>query len=251
MNSARASKYSEKGKVQASMLMAELKKTNRLPKYDLPKTILLYFGLQSSPKWHRKLEVKSFFGARLELAPATDIGVLSNFGIGAPAMAFYIELLVAFGAKVIMALGQAGALSAEQKIGDLILVTKALRDEGTSSHYVPPAEFSFGTERCAGYLRRMLSKSKIIYKEAPVWSTDALFRETEKEIRQYAQAGLAAVDMETSALYAIGHCLKVETASLLVISDELWPDQWRSDFSAARKQMQLVAEAIIASRCEL
>ncbi len=251
----RVEKYQQKGKIDAERLLGELKRANRMPKVAVPQSIIFYFSATRNPKWSSgfssNVDGHNFFGAKLDVICKNKIGVLSGFGIGAPAMAFYFELLVAMGAKSILALGQAGAISAERKIGDMVLVSKAYRDEGTSMHYLPPSEYSYPSVTFTKSLKSNLEKLKLNYVEAGVWSTDALFRETEGEIDFYSKQGLQAVDMETSAVFALGHVLKVETASLLIVSDLLRSPQWSSDFAAARAKMQTVAEAIIALRCEL
>jgi len=244
-------KFVANEKVKASLLHERLKSAGRAPKFKTPENILLYFSIREAPKWSVPFERKSFFGARLDLMNL-NWGILSSFGIGAPAMAFYVELLAATGAKRVIALGQAGALSEKHKIGDAILVDKALRDEGTSFHYLPPGEFSFPNEKLSKLLHRAIAGEKELrLKNASVWSTDAIFRETDDEVRAFAERGVAAVDMETSALFAVAHFRKIDAASLLLISDELWAQTWNPQFALVSGLMQKAAEKIIASRWEL
>jgi uridine phosphorylase len=245
------SKLISADKVTASILHERLKKMGRAPKYVVPENIIMYFSLSDAPKWTVPFERKHFLGARLDLMNLSW-GILSGVGMGAPAMAFYLELLQTLGAKRIVALGQAGSLSETHKVGEVLLVEKALRDEGTSFHYLPPGEFSFPTENLNQRLLDPLTKNKEIkLKNAVVWSTDAIFRETDAEVKAFAEKGIAAVDMETSALFAVAHHRKVEAASLLVISDELWPTTWNPQFASVTGIMQKLAESIIALRWQL
>jgi uridine phosphorylase len=62
-----------------------------------------------------------------------------------------------------------------------------------------------------------------------LWTTDAPYRELVSKIESYRQQGVLGVDMETSAMYALGLFRGVEVCNLLVVSDELW-HEWRAAF---------------------
>lgn len=83
-----------------------------------------------------------------------------------------------------------------------MLIDRALRDEGTSYHYLPPAEFSHASPELLNKLSGALATLSVPVERGAVWTTDAPFRETEKAIAARKAKGLLAVEMEAAALYA-------------------------------------------------
>jgi uridine phosphorylase len=247
----KSKKVSSQGKFQAADLIESLRANGRLPKYKVPTSVILYFGLQPAGVWSVKMNRQSFFGATIDLALDGHWGVLSGFGIGAPSMAFYVELLVALGVRQIVGLGQAGGLSTKTQIGDTILVKAAVRDEGLSDHYGAFGESIEGAASLTETLRQFMIDRNWAFIEGSVWSTDALFRETPDEIDHYSEQGVLAVEMETSALFALGHSLGFSAASLLIVSDDLSQTKWRGEFGRTRALMHQMAESLVALRREL
>lgn len=98
---------------------------------------------------------------------------------------------------------------------------RALRDEGTSYHYLPPTSWV----EASGLLPTMLAK----YAEAcdlPVhrgatWTTDAPYRETRSQIERHRNAGILSVEMEAAALMALSQIRGAEIASLLHVTNAL------------------------------
>ena len=83
-------------------------------------------------------------GALLRLTP--DLG-LARLPIGAPAAAIAVEELAARGTRLFIAVGTAGAIDERLAVGDLVVCSAALRDEGTSHHYAPPEPFAVPGEQ--------------------------------------------------------------------------------------------------------
>jgi purine-nucleoside phosphorylase len=83
-----------------------------------------------------------------------------------------------------------------------ILIDKALRDEGTSYHYMPPAEFSHADPLLLERVAKGLTERGLAVEQGATWTTDAPFRETEKAISAMRDKGLLGVEMEAAALYA-------------------------------------------------
>lgn len=147
---------------------------------------------------------------------------------GAPASGMLMEEAVAAGAKHILMLGLAGSISAGVKMGDLVLPSWAIREEGLSYHYLRPDVIPRPSSRLLGRLRSSLRG--VPHHEGGVWTTDAVFREVPSKLRRYAKAGALAVEMECSALMAIAKYRKVEFAALLTITDEAFHADWRPGF---------------------
>jgi len=153
---------------------------------------------------------------------------LSGPGIGAPYAAMVLETLVAWGASRIIFLGWCGAVSDQVKIGDLILPTAALVDEGTSRNYgVPDSGQSKPSESMISLVEQVLKDHCIDFHSGKIWTTDAVYRETREKVADYQQKGVLAVEMEISALFSVAHFRQVELSAMLVVSDELSSFKWQ------------------------
>jgi uridine phosphorylase len=153
--------------------------------------------------------------------------------LGAPQAVLVLEKLGALGVKRVLFIGWAGSLTPALQPGDLLLPDRAVSEEGTSRHYVPVPD----PRPAAAWvreIRRSLKKDGLPFRTAPVWTTDAPYRETWEKIRGHQQEGVAAVEMETAALFTVGAFRKIEVAALLVISDELSGTRWRHAFRDPR-----------------
>src|SRR6185437_10403105 len=82
------------------------------------------------------------------------------------------------------------------------VIDRALRDEGTSYHYLPASEYSEADLALAELAREALSAAGMSVRVGASWTTDAPFRETEAAIAAALRAGILAVEMEAAALYA-------------------------------------------------
>ena len=176
--------------------------------------------------------------------------------VGAPYAAMVLETLIAWGARQFFYFGWCGAISQEGKIGDLVIPTAALIDEGTSVHYpcaFPSSKVSEPTLIAVDQIRQRVQKENIKVHEAAVWTTDAIFRETPEKIRHFLSQGALAVDMETSALFTVAKYRDVKIGCLLVVSDELSSLNWvpgfkTSAFSYGRDQACEVIKRLCLSQ---
>jgi purine-nucleoside phosphorylase len=160
---------------------------------------------------------------------------LSGPGIGAPYAAMVLETLVAWGASRIIFLGWCGAVSDQVKIGDIILPTAALVDEGTSKNYgVPDNGLSKPSESMISLVEQVLEDNRIDFHSGKIWTTDAVYRETRQKVADYQQQGVLAVEMEISALFSVAHFRQVELSAMLVVSDELSSFKWQPGFKNPR-----------------
>lgn len=167
---------------------------------------------------------------------------IQKLPIGAPAAAIAFELLIASGGQTFLLAGTAGSLTPALPIGSVLLPTGARREEGTSYHYLPPEADPRPDAALLDLLRvaaarRMVAPAPL---EGRVWTTDAVYREMGWKVRQYAQEGVLAVEMELSALLAIAQVRGVHLAAVLVISDELyrpWNPGFHSEAFAAGRRL--------------
>jgi len=145
---------------------------------------------------------------------------------GAPMAAAMLEEVIAHGARVIVACGGAGVLSADIPVGRLVVPTSAIRDEGTSYHYLPPSREVQPSSRVVQRTIQVLQGRRIPHLMGKAWTTDAVYRETPKRIHSRAQEGALVVDMEAAALFAIGRFRGVDVGEILYAGDSVGGGCW-------------------------
>lgn len=122
--------------------------------------------------------------------------------VGGPYAVLLAEQLFVSGCELLVSITSAGQITATRMPPYFALIEKALRDEGTSHHYLPPAKYVFllpkVRELCEEALRAL--SPKVEYGAA--WTTDAPYRETEEAIEVARAEGVLAVEMEAASLYA-------------------------------------------------
>ena len=151
--------------------------------------------------------------------------------VGAPYAAMVLETLIAWGAERVLFMGWCGSISADVRIGDIVLPTAAIVDEGTSPHYQDGADKTVSPDDgMLDQIRIALNENELPYLRTSVWSTDAIFRETPEKVKFHQANAVGAVDMETSALFSVGRFRNISVASVLVVSDDLSSLQWRPGF---------------------
>jgi uridine phosphorylase len=161
-----------------------------------------------------------------ELEYKNERVALAQAAVGAPRAAAQIEELTAFGCRKYIACGGCGVLQKEIAVGHLIIPTAAVRDEGTSYHYVKPSREIIANEIVVEVIENTLLEQKVPYIKAKTWTTDAFFRETRKKIEQRKSEGCVAVEMETSAYIAVSQFNVVDFGQILYAGDSLGGDEW-------------------------
>lgn len=166
--------------------------------------------------------------------------------VGAPMAVICLEKLIALGAKRIIVCGWCGSLQPDLGVGELVLPTWGVSEEGTSGHY-PLAGRSESSPRLRKDLKDFFADTGKELREGPIWTTDALYRETREKVVRYGKDGILAVDMECSALLQVAAFRRVELAAVLMVSDLLWQNPWQPSFQSKefRKRSQgLVTELV-------
>jgi uridine phosphorylase len=193
------------------------------------------------------------FMSRIYTAADVDIcdATLAGPFVGAPYAVMILESLVAGGVRKVIHFGWCGAISPEINIGDILVPTSAIIDEGTSRHYLNNNDFaSRPSESLVKMITAVLRQKGLSYHEGPIWSTDAIFRETKDKVRKYQAQKVLAVEMETSALFTVGNFREIDLAAILVVSDELSTLKWRTGFKKKRfKQGRTTVCEVIKHLC--
>lgn len=153
------------------------------------------------------------------------LGVLHP-GVGAPLAACMLEEAIALGFRRFVACGSAGVLDREIAPGHVLLPFAAVRDEGTSYHYLPPAREVRANPAVVRALEENLKRHQQPYLLCRSWTTDALYRETPARIRQRRAEGCLAVEMEMAALLAVAQFRGVELGQYLYGGDDVSGAEW-------------------------
>jgi len=131
-----------------------------------------------------------------------SIGIV-GCAVGAPYAVLVAEQIFASGCRLLVSITSSGQLAPIANPPYFVLVERALRDEGTSYHYRPPADFAEADARLIEAVFPALEAAGPAVASGATWTTDAPFRETEAVIEHGRDLGLAAIEMECAALYAL------------------------------------------------
>jgi uridine phosphorylase len=173
--------------------------------------------------------------------------------LGAPFAAMMLETLIAWGAARVFFMGWCGAVSSHLSIGDVVVPDRCIIDEGTSRHY--PSQDALAPCCPTGDILSLMTcgfeSCGIPFHKGPIWTTDAIFRETRDAVENHQKNGILAVEMEFSALCSIARFRGIELAGAMVVSDRLADFVWQPGFKNpnfvhARKMLghQLVKTAL-------
>lgn len=147
-------------------------------------------------------------------------------GVGAPMAAGLLEEVIAFGCRKFIVCGGCGVLAKDIAVGHLVVVSAAVRDEGVSYHYLPPARVISAGEAGVNALVHVLEQRKLPYRIGKTWTTDAPYRETVSKIARRREEGCITVEMESAALMAVAQFRKVMLGQILYGGDDLSGTEW-------------------------
>jgi uridine phosphorylase len=171
-------------------------------------------------------------------------------GVGAPISAGLLEEAVAFGCRKFIACGGCGVLEKDIAVGHLVVVSSAVRDEGVSYHYLPPAREVTANANGVNALVNTLDRRGVPYLVGKTWTTDAPYRETVKKIARRREEGCLTVEMESAALIAVAQFRNAIFGQVLYGGDDLsgteWDSrQWTSRSAVRENLFWLCAEACL------
>jgi uridine phosphorylase len=147
-------------------------------------------------------------------------------GVGGPLAAGWLEEAIAMGVRTVAACGGAGSLTPDLTLGQVIVPSAAVRDEGTSYHYLPPSREVLVDPRSVACVKSVLRERKVPYVVGKTWTTDAIYRETRGRASRRRDEGCIAVDMEAASLLAVARFREVQLAYLLYAGDSLAGEEW-------------------------
>lgn len=146
----------------------------------------------------------------------------------APGAACTIEELRAMGCDKFLICGGAGSILKDSKVGELIVPTAAVRDEGTSYHYLEPSREVECHKQTADFVVSSLEKMGIPCTAGKTWTVDAIYRETPDKIQLRRKEGCITVEMEAAAFFAVSKYYDIPLAQLLYAGDDVSGAAWDS-----------------------
>lgn len=145
---------------------------------------------------------------------------------GAPACIGMFEELIAMGVEKFVYFGTCGVLNREIKDCSIIIPTAALRDEGTSYHYLEASDEIEVNSKYMNLFIERLHTHHLTYTLGKTWTIDAFFRETKEKVERRKKQGCISVEMECSALAAVAKFRDVDLFQFFYAADCLDGDNW-------------------------
>jgi uridine phosphorylase len=147
-------------------------------------------------------------------------------GVGAPLASLFLEEAIDYGCRTIVACGGAGALDVDLGLGHLVVVSAAVRDEGTSYHYLAPSRLIEVPPEIVSAIQTVLVRAGVPFTTGTTWTTDAIYRETRDKVSLRRSEDCITVEMEAAALLAVARFRGVMLGQLLYAGDSLAQEAW-------------------------
>jgi uridine phosphorylase len=227
--------YPDKHKLEslltADQLVAYRARLGRMPKVK-PEGVLfcLERGLPHRMRWRIPVERAGAMNADVYAVKKTKgkVAVLTSFGGGSPMVMELAEELAVMGVKKMILMTWGGTLQTNIQPGDIVVCNRAIRDEGASHHYLPPAKYVDANGSLVSELVDALRTRGAQCTVGTTWTTDAPYRETREEVMKYQAEGVKTVEMESAGLFTVGQVRDVQTASVVIGMDSLATLRWQT-----------------------
>jgi uridine phosphorylase len=154
--------------------------------------------------------------------------IVMHAGLGAPLSVGLAEELIALGARKVIACGSCGVIQPEIAAGYPVVLTAAVRDEGTSYHYLPPGREAYPHPLAVAALEAACQAAGMPYRLGKTWTTDAFYRETPDRRAARLAEGCEVVEMEASAFFAVAQFRGLEFGQIVYGGDLVVPEGWDS-----------------------
>lgn len=147
-------------------------------------------------------------------------------GVGAPLSAGLMEEVIASGGRKFICCGSAGVLNKDIAAASVMVPTSAVRDEGTSYHYIAPSREISVNRGAIEAIEWVLQYHNCQSIRVKTWSTDSFYRETKEKMKMRKDEGCLAVEMECAALCAVAQYRDVMFGQILYGGDDISCDDW-------------------------
>ena len=174
-----------------------------------------------------------------------DFGIV-GCAVGASFAVLIAEEMFASGCKLLISVTSSGQIVPIRPPPYFILIERALRDEGTSYHYMPPSEYSRADSGLISALQGAFEQFPVPVLTGATWTTDAPFRETQTAIDTMVKRNLMAVEMEAAALYAFARARQKHVLCFAHVTNQMGRvdgDFEKGEADGSRDALQLIASA--------
>lgn len=202
--------------------------------FDLPRHVVVCFFRAAIEAFVEEVGGREVgrLGSEMGTFPIYEVNVdgrrvaIAQGGVGAPLAVGWIEELITLGGRAFVAAGGAGVLVPGLAMGHVIVPTSAVRDEGTSYHYLPPSREVAPTADALDAIVATLDAHEVPHVQGKTWTTDGVFRETREKVKRRVAEGCLAVEMEAAAFFAVARFRGVSFGQMLYAGDDLSGDAW-------------------------
>jgi len=209
-------------------------------------------GLEAAGELQQIFELGSEIGTN----PVYEMNIdgrrlaVAHAGVGAPLSAAFMDELIALGCRKFIACGGCGVLDSQVGLGQAVIPVTAVRDEGTSYHYLPPAREVAAAPEAVTAIQSTLDRHQVNYILGKTWTTDGVYRETPDKVALRRAEGCLTVEMETAAFCAVAQFRGATFGQILYGGDDLtgevWDHRdWQRLGSTREKLFWLAAEACL------
>lgn len=203
---------------------------------DFPRHVVICFfqdvisELAAAGRLTRRTALRSEIGEHVlyDLAGTARPQLVFHPGISAPLGVGLLEEVIGLGGRHFIVCGGAGVLEVGLDVGHLYVLDSAVRDEGTSYHYLPPSREVAANPRATQALLDVLAAHHVPHHPAKAWTTDAFYRETAAKRARRVAEGCQVVEMEAAAFFAVAQFRQVELGEMVYGGDVVVPEGWDS-----------------------
>lgn len=204
--------------------------------FDLPAHVVLCFFQDAIARFVEDVGGREIgrLGSEIGSYPVFEVEVegrrlaIAQAGVGGPLAAGWLEELIALGGRAFVVAGGAGVLVPDLAMGHIVIPTAAIRDEGTSYHYLPASREVEPTADALSAIVGTLEARGVPYVSGKTWTTDAFYRETRGKVARRVADGCLTVEMEAAAFFAVARFRGVSFGQMLYAGDDLSGEAWDS-----------------------
>jgi uridine phosphorylase len=239
---------------EPATLLREARRQKRLAHVEVPPLCILDPDGDIVRRLRQAGEAKRFeswpcYHTRLDSFPLAGqtVGIV-GCAVGAPFAVLIAEELFASGCRFLLSLTSAGQIVPAAPLPHFVIIDRALRDEGTSYHYVAPSEFAHADEQLVEMAAAALRGKNLHAVTGATWTTDAPFRETREAIAWARSKNVLAVEMEAAALYTFARAAGMSVLCLAHVTNTM--GQGGQDFEKGEADGTADALAVLEAIAE-
>ena len=205
-----------------------------ITRFDLPERVVLCFFRTAISDFVEEVGGREIgrLGSEIGTFPIFEVELaeqrlaVAQAGVGAPLAAGWLDELITLGGRAFVAAGGAGALVPDLAMGHVVVPTAAIRDEGTSYHYLPASREVEPTADALAAIVATLQARGVPHVAGKTWTTDGFYRETRDKVARRVAEGCLTVEMEAAAFFAVARFRGVSFGQMLYAGDDLSGEAW-------------------------